>query len=151
MQEEQDAAPEERPRKRRRRERGSLLGYLFADVLKASLVLLLLQGFVFHFSVVRGSSMEPNIADGDRLLVDRVSYALGDVQRFDVVILASPRDPGVDYVKRIVGLPGDRVELLAGRVRINGEFLERGARDRAGSRGFRALDRAGRALLRARR
>ncbi|PIE21959.1 MAG: signal peptidase I [Planctomycetota bacterium] len=126
MQEEQSKAAESGRQRRSRRERGNLLGYVLADVLKASLALMLLQGFVFHFSVVRGRSMEPNIADGDRLLVDRVSYALGDVQRFDVVILASPEDPGVDYVKRVVGLPGDRVDLIGGRVRINGEYLEPG-------------------------
>lgn len=112
------------PRRHRRRERGSFLGYVLADVLKAGVVLMLLQGFVFHFSVVRGSSMEPNIADGDRLLVDRLSYALGDVERFDVVILAAPDDPAVDYVKRVVGLPGDVVELLGGQLRINGERVD---------------------------
>jgi signal peptidase I len=119
---------EERKEKRRqrraeKRERGSFLGYVLADVLKAGVLLMVLQGFVFHFSVVRGSSMEPNIQDGDRLLVDRLSYSLSEIERFDVVILAAPDDPGVDYVKRIVGLPGDRVELLGGRLRINGEEI----------------------------
>ncbi len=104
-----------------RRQRGGLLALFFGDVVKAVLVLSLLQGFVFHFSVVRGSSMLPGIHDGDRLLVDRISYSLGDVERFDVVILECPKKKGVDYVKRIIGLPKDKIRLLEGRLFINGE------------------------------
>ena len=46
--------------------------------------------------------------------VDRVSYAMIDVGRFDVVVLRYPKNPKVDFVKRVVGLPGDRVELVNG-------------------------------------
>ncbi len=70
--------------------------------------------------------MMPNIHDGDRLIVDRISYAVGDVQRFDVVILAYPKDPSVDYVKRIVGLPGDEVSFEKGRLSVNGKILPEG-------------------------
>lgn len=67
--------------------------------------------------------MQPNIHDGDRLLVDRISYRIGDVKRYDVAILECPLAPGTEYVKRIVGLPGDRVEIRRGRVKINGAAL----------------------------
>ncbi|HMQ24212.1 MAG TPA: signal peptidase I, partial [Planctomycetota bacterium] len=77
----------------------------------------------FQFSLVRGSSMQPNIQDGDHLLVDRLSYKVGRADRFDVAILECPLAPGTDYVKRIVGLPGDRIDIEGGRVRVNGEEL----------------------------
>lgn len=110
-------------KKRRRRERSGLPAMLGIDLLRGVIVLLLLHIFVFQFSLVRGSSMQPNIHDGDRLLVDRLSYQLGDVERFDVAILECPLAPGTEYVKRIVGLPGDCVHIECGRVTINGQSL----------------------------
>lgn len=94
------------------------------DLARAATVLALLHIFVFQFSVVRGSSMRPNIQDGDRLLVDRVSYSVTQIDRFDVVILESPNDAQVDYVKRIIGLPGDRIVIRDGRVFVNGRRIE---------------------------
>lgn len=77
--------------------------------------------FVIQVSVVKGTSMEPCLHDGDRLVVDRVSYNLADVSRGDVVILCYPRNPAVDFVKRIVALPGDRVAMQDGVLIVNGE------------------------------
>ena len=96
---------------------------LLLDMARAASVFVLLQLFVFQFSVVRGTSMRPNIQDGDRLLVDRLSYAVTEVDRFDVVILQSPHDDDVDYVKRIIGLPGDRIDIEAGRLFVNGKCV----------------------------
>ena len=77
----------------------------------------------FHLSVVRGSSMHPGIHDGDRILVEPWSYLLGGASRGDVVVMRYPLDPDVDYIKRIIGLPGDQVTLADGHVWINGELL----------------------------
>ncbi len=78
---------------------------------------------VFNISVVRGSSMSPGIHDGDRIVVDHFAYMLGDVQRGDVVVLKYPLDPSLNYVKRIIGLPGDEIEIDRGRVLVNGKEL----------------------------
>ena len=78
---------------------------------------------VFNFSVVRGSSMAPGIHDGDRILIDQLSYVFGDVARGDVVVLRYPLDPSLDYIKRVVGLPGDEILMAGGRVWVNGELL----------------------------
>ncbi len=67
--------------------------------------------------------MLPNIHDGDRLLVDKYSYSLMAIERFDVVILACPVNEGVDYVKRVVGMPGDRIVLDRGKLIVNGKQL----------------------------
>jgi signal peptidase I len=79
---------------------------------------------LFHLSVVRGASMAPGIHDGDRILVDHLSYVLGEVHRGDVVVLRCPVDPSLDYIKRVIGLPGDEVRIENGAVLVNGESLE---------------------------
>jgi len=78
---------------------------------------------LFHLSIVRGSSMAPGIHDGDRILVDHLSYFLGDVRRGDVVVLRCPLAPELDYIKRVIGLPGDDVRIEGGDVFVNGERL----------------------------
>lgn len=83
----------------------------------------LLYALFFNLSVVRGNSMSPNIHDGDRILVEPWSYLLGAVDRGDIVVLRYPRDPSVDYIKRVIGLPGDEVTMAGGHVWVNGDLL----------------------------
>jgi signal peptidase I len=92
-----------------------------AQVLGLSLVA---YALLFHLSVVRGSSMAPGIHDGDRILVDHFSYVVGDVHRGDVAVLRCPLDENLDYIKRVIGLPGDLVRIEGGAVWVNGECLE---------------------------
>ena len=94
------------------------------DALRGLAALAILHVFVLQISVVRGHSMQPSLHDGDRLMVDRVSHHVSGVNRFSVVVLSYPRDPKVDFVKRVVGLPGDRVRLDDGRLYVNGRVLE---------------------------
>jgi len=75
---------------------------------------------LFNFSVVRGQSMRPGIQDGDRILIDRFSYKFNPVERGDIVVLGYPLDPSLDYIKRIIGVPGDEVQIRAGEVFVNG-------------------------------
>lgn len=96
---------------------------LIADVVRGGLIIAIINLFLVQVSIVRGHSMEPSLRDGDRLVVDRLAYALGGVQRFDVVVLRYPRDPKVDFVKRVVALPGEHVRLEAGRVYVDGRLL----------------------------
>ena len=90
------------------------------DVLVGAALLAAVHLFVVQVSVVKGSSMEPCLHDGDRLVVNRVSYSLAEVQRGDVVVLRYPRNPSVDFVKRIVALPGDQVAMHGGTLFVNG-------------------------------
>jgi signal peptidase I len=87
-------------------------------------LLALAYSLLFNLSVVRGSSMTPGIQDGDRILVEPWSYLLGPIERGDVVVLRYPLDPEIDYIKRIIGLPGDRVTLSQGEVWVNGARLD---------------------------
>jgi signal peptidase I len=86
-------------------------------------LLAIAYALLFHVSVVRGSSMAPGIHDGDRILVDHLSYVLGDVRRGDVAVLRCPLDPDLDYIKRVIGLPGERLRIEDGVVWVNGERL----------------------------
>jgi len=89
-------------------------------------LVILAHVFLVQISVVRGVSMSPSLHDGDRLVVDRVSYSIADVSRFDVVVLRYPRNPDIDFVKRVVGLPGDEVTLRDGLLHVNGAALDEG-------------------------
>jgi len=91
---------------------------------KVFLLLALAWGMLFNFSEVRGSSMEPGIHDRDRILVDHVTYLFSSVHRGDIVVLRYPLDPSLDYIKRVVGLPGDEILIVDGQVWVNGELLD---------------------------
>ena len=97
---------------------------VLAPVFRVSSLLLVFYSFFFNLSVVRGSSMAPGIQDGDRILVEPWSYLFGPVERGDVIVLRYPLDPEIDYIKRVIGLPGDRVTLAGGMVWVNGELLD---------------------------
>lgn len=94
------------------------------EALFGALLMAAFHLFVVQISVVKGHSMEPSLHDGDRLVVDRTSPEVGELARGDVVILRYPRNPSVDFVKRVVGLPGDRVALKNGQLWVNGTMAE---------------------------
>lgn len=68
---------------------------------------------------VEGSSMNPGLENGQRVLVVKASYWFGEPQRGDVIIFQSPRDPGRTLVKRVIGMPGEWVEIRDGTVYID--------------------------------
>jgi signal peptidase I len=72
---------------------------------------------------IDGASMEPNFHNGEYLLTDKVSYRFNDPQRGDVIVFKAPPDYQDEYIKRIIGLPGDKVRLEGGSVYINGQLL----------------------------
>ena len=74
--------------------------------------------------VVDGESMEPNLHSGQFLMVNRLIYVLASPQRGDIIVFDYPGNPGDDYVKRVIGLPGDTVIIEDGIVYINGVQLE---------------------------
>jgi signal peptidase I len=72
---------------------------------------------------VDGPSMQPNLHTGQFVLADRLVYYLGPPRRGDVVVVHPPTEPDEDFIKRVIGLPGERVEIAAGVVRVNGRQL----------------------------
>ena len=87
-------------------------------VIIALLIVVPIRYFIFQPFFVRGQSMEPNFQNGDYLIVDEVSYRLGDPQRGDVVVFKYPLNPSQRYIKRIIGLPGEMVEIKDGKIDV---------------------------------
>ena len=79
--------------------------------------------FLYQPVRVEGTSMLPNLEDQDRLFINKMAFRVGKVERGDVVVFQYPRDHTKSYIKRLIGLPGDRVEIDHGRVVVNGVVL----------------------------
>lgn len=79
--------------------------------------------FLYQPVRVEGTSMLPNLEDQDRLFINKLAFRVGEVKRGDVVVFQYPRDHTKSYIKRVIGLPGDRVEIDQGRVVVNGREL----------------------------
>jgi len=73
---------------------------------------------------IEGASMEPNFHDGEYLIVNKLAYRLGEYERGDVIVFKYPNDPSKDYIKRVIGLPGDTVEIRGGQLFVNGVQIE---------------------------
>ncbi len=74
--------------------------------------------FIVQPFIVRGASMEQNFHDGQYLIIDEVSYYFRSPARGEVIVFHYPKDPSQFFIKRIIGLPGERVEITKGRVTI---------------------------------
>lgn len=103
---------------------------LVRDVFLIIVVFILIGVFAVQPVVVEGSSMLPQLHDGERLLVNKLVYynikgvRWGHLERGDIVVFWYPREPDKSYVKRIIGLPGETVEIRGGKVLINGSELK---------------------------
>jgi len=94
----------------------------FWEILKifiiATIIVIPIRYFLFQPFFVKGQSMEPNFENGDYLIIDELSYRLGDPKRGEVVVFKYPNDISQRYIKRIIGLPGETVEVKDGNVII---------------------------------
>ena len=113
----------------------------WTDFLNTALAFLLIAGaavlvlmFVGRAAIVNGNSMQPTLQNGDLLLVQRLGYQ--DPQRFDIVVFDSGDGQGTLYIKRIMGLPGETVQVADGMLLIDGEPL-------ADSYGLEPMDSGG--------
>jgi len=106
---------------------GRKIGAFLFDILETVVVAMAIFVVVYYLLVqphqVVGYSMVPTFNDGDYILTDKISYRFSDPGRGDVVVFKSPSNPSKDFVKRIIGLPRDRVELSQGFIYINGHVL----------------------------
>jgi signal peptidase I len=120
------AVPEPEPPLRRSggRRLVRLLREVLETVLPAILIALLINVFVGQATRVEGQSMEPNLHTDQRLVVEKVSYRFHGPRRFDVVVLKLPSQGEELLIKRVVGLPGETVEIMGGQVYINDTPLE---------------------------
>ena len=80
--------------------------------------------FVAQRTSVSGHSMDDNLQDGDQLILEKVSYRFRDPERFDIVVFRFAHEKNIFYIKRIVGLPGETVQIIGDDIYIDGEILE---------------------------
>lgn len=92
-------------------------------IIIALFISLPIRYFIAEPFIVNGASMDPTFASGQFLIVDRISYKLGEPKRGDVIVFEYPNNPSVYYIKRIIGLPGETVKIKDGSVTIeNADF-----------------------------
>lgn len=101
----------------------------FFDILESIVVALaifvVVYLFLFQPHQVKGRSMFPNFEDGEYILTNKYEYRFSDPKRGDVIVFKSPQNPDIDYIKRIIGLPGEHIKLVNNHYFINGiEVLE---------------------------
>ena len=103
---------------------------LIRDIFLIIVVFILFGVFAVQPVVVEGTSMLPQLDNGERLLVNKLVYykiqsvSWGHLERGDIVVFWYPKEPDKSYVKRIIGLPGEMVEVRNGKVVINGQELQ---------------------------
>lgn len=84
---------------------------------------LLIQNYAFAQTEVHNISMEGTLVEGQRLIEDKVSYRIGEPERGDIVIISGPESE-LRLIKRLIGLPGDTIDMKAGKLIRNGEELD---------------------------
>ena len=85
---------------------------------------ILINTFVGQRTHVIGSSMEPTLSNNDNLIVDKISYRFRDPSRFDIIVFPFYQEESIYYIKRIIGLPGETVQIIDGHIYINGVLLQ---------------------------
>jgi signal peptidase I len=98
--------------------RASLQAVVVAIVLFALIVTFVVQGYC-----VSGNCMDPSLRTGERILGSKIVYRFESPARGDIVVFKYPEDPNKIFIKRIIGLPGETIEMRAGQVYINGNPL----------------------------
>lgn len=105
----------------------SILGELLSWLIYIVIVVILSLGiitFIGQRTKVSGHSMETTLSDGDNLIVDKISYRFRDPERSEIIVFPFQYEEHTYYIKRIIGLPGETVQVIDGYVYINGEVLD---------------------------
>ena len=102
------------------------LGLWLRDLIISAGISVLIITFLYQPVRVEGTSMLPRLEDHDRLFINKFVYQFESIHRGDVVVFHYPRDPAKSYIKRVIGLPGDRISIDRGAVWVNGTELREG-------------------------
>ncbi len=99
---------------------------LLRDIAISIVLAVVLIVFIYQPVKVEGTSMMPGLTDQERIFINKYTYKLGagSIAREDLVVFHYPYDPTQSYIKRIIGLPGDTIEILDGTVWVNGQKLD---------------------------
>lgn len=95
----------------------------FSDLLLAVFVSVFIFAFLYQPVRVEGTSMLPVLEDQDRLFVNKMAFHVGEIHRGDVVVFRYPRDHAKSYIKRVIAVPGDAIQIDHGKVLVNEQSL----------------------------
>ena len=113
-----------RPEEESRRHFWAETRLLIRDLVFALMIAVLVIVFIVQPVKVEGTSMLPRLHDGERIFVNKlVYYGLPPLERGDIVVFWYPDDPSKSYIKRVIGLPGETVQVREGRIFVNGSEL----------------------------
>ena len=93
-------------------------------VILALVIVIPIRYFLFQPFIVKGQSMEPNFESGDYLIIDELSFRFREPRRGEVIVFQYPRSPSQRFIKRIIGLPGETVEVKGGSIMIDDQILD---------------------------
>jgi signal peptidase I len=102
---------------------GRALSSLIVDLSVAVIVSAVIILYLYQPVRVEGTSMLPNLEDQDRLFINKFAYHFGEIHRDDVVVFLFPGDHTKSYIKRVIGLPGDKLRIERGQVYVNDKAL----------------------------
>ena len=102
---------------------GEILSFLLYVVVVVGITFLIIH-YVGHRTYVSGSSMENTLSDGDNLIVDKITYRFSDPKRYDIIVFPYQYEENTYFIKRIIGLPGETVQIVDGIIYIDGEALQ---------------------------
>lgn len=80
--------------------------------------------FIMQPNQVKGASMEPSLQSGDYIFTSKITYKFRLIERGDVIVFKSPKNPDIEFIKRIIALPGDRINVSNEEVFVNGQSLQ---------------------------
>jgi signal peptidase I len=95
------------------------------DIIFAAVMAVLIVVFVAQPVKVEGTSMQPRLENDERIFVNKFKYSFEEIERGEIVVFWYPEDPTKSFIKRVIGLPGELIDMDAlGRITINGHFIE---------------------------
>jgi len=116
-----DITPEQ-PVEEQKHQRPAWVSFLFETL--QTIILAVVLYFLIDSVVARvrveNISMQPTLKEGEFILVNKLAYRLGEIQRGDIIVFHYPQNPAEDYIKRVIGLPGDTITVKYGKVEVNG-------------------------------
>jgi signal peptidase I len=99
------------------------LAYWLRDLLIALAIATFVIIFLYQPVRVEGTSMLPELADQERIFINKFVYHFESISRGDIVVFHYPLDPSASYIKRVIGVAGDRIQIDDGRVYVNGKLV----------------------------
>lgn len=105
-------------------EKGYVIRELLESIIVAVVLAFIIRYFLFQPFYIPSGSMEPTLQVGDRIIVNKLLYRFSTPKRGDIMVFKYPVNPNRDFIKRVIGLPGETIQIKDSKVYIDGKILE---------------------------